>query len=135
MEYVIKEYSVYHESEILKLYKSVGWTAYTDNPEVLKNGFGKSLLTLAAYDKEQLLGIIRTVGDGYTIVFIQDLLILPEYQHMGIGTGLIQAVLKRFSHVRQIQLMTDNTAKTIAFYKTQGLYQMSELGCCGFMKA
>lgn len=30
---IIKEYTVYREDEILKLYASVGWTAYTKDPE------------------------------------------------------------------------------------------------------
>ena len=63
----IRAYQTYNEGEILSLYTSVGWTAYTDHPEVLRKGFDHSLLTLAAYEGEQLLGIIRVVGDGYTI--------------------------------------------------------------------
>lgn len=66
----IREYKTYNEMEILSLYASVGWTAYTDRPEVLRKGFENSMLTLAAYEGDQLLGIIRTVGDGYTIVFV-----------------------------------------------------------------
>ena len=45
----IREYKTYNESEILRLYTSVGWTAYTDQPEALRKGFESSMLTLAAY--------------------------------------------------------------------------------------
>ena len=131
----IREYRTYNETEILPLYESVGWTAYTDQPEVLRKGFERSMLTLAAYEEDQLLGIIRTVGDGYTVVFVQDILVFPEYQRKGIGSALLQAILDRYSHVRQIELATDNTPKTIAFYKSMGFREMSEIGCCGFMKA
>ena len=130
----IKEYRMYNEAEILRLYQSVGWTAYTCHPEVLQKGFENSMLTLAAYEKEQLLGLIRTVGDSNTIVFVQDILVSPEHQQKGIGSALLQAILDRYSHVRQIQLATDNTPKTIAFYKSMGFREMSEIGCCGFMK-
>lgn len=130
----IKKYEFYNESEIIDLYSSVGWTAYTDNPEALKKGFENSLLILAAYENENLMGIIRVVGDGYTIIFIQDILVFPNHQRKGIGTALIQAVLQRYSHVRQIQLATDNTPKTIAFYKSKGFKEISEIGCCAFMK-
>ncbi len=130
----IREYKTYQEDEIQNLYASVGWTAYTDDMEALKNGFANSLLTLAAYNGEKLVGLIRTVGDGHTIVFIQDVLVEPEYQRKGIGSALIQAVLERFHHVRQIELATDNTPKTIAFYKSLGFREMSEVGCCGFTK-
>lgn len=130
----IREYRTYNEAEILPLYASVGWTAYTDHPDVLRKGFANSMLTLAAYEGEQLMGIIRTVGDSHTIVFMQDILVFPEYQRKGVGTALLQAVLDRYSHVRQIELATDNTEKTIAFYRSMGFYEMSEIGCCGFMK-
>lgn len=130
----ICEYKQYDETEILSLYEAVGWTAYTDRPEVLRRGFEHSLLTLAAYDGEQLLGIIRTVGDGHTIVFIQDILVYPEYQRKGVGSALLQAVLARYRHVRQIQLTTDNTPKTIAFYSSQGLRELSAFNCCSFMR-
>lgn len=130
----IREYRIYNEGEILHLYASVGWTAYTDHPEVLRKGFENSMLTLAAYEGEQLLGLIRTVGDGYTIVFVQDILVDPEYQRRGIGTALLRAILDRYSHVRQIELATDHTPKTIAFYKSMGLREMTEIGCCGFMR-
>lgn len=130
----IREYKIYNESEILNLYASVDWTAYTDHPEVLKKGFKNSMLTLAAYEGGQLMGIIRTVGDGNTIVFVQDILVFPQHQHEGVGSALLKAVLDRYSHVRQIELATDNTEKTIAFYKSMGFKEMSEIGCCGFMK-
>ena len=130
----IKEYRAYNEADIMRLYESVGWTAYTDHPEVLRKGFENSMLILTAYEGDQLLGIIRAVGDGYTVVFIQDILVFPEYQRKGIGSALLQAILDRYSHVRQIELATDNTPKTIAFYKSMGFRELSEIDCCCFMK-
>ena len=58
----IREYGRYNEPEILRLYESVGWTAYTSHPEALRKGFEESMLTLAAYESEQLPGIIRMAG-------------------------------------------------------------------------
>ena len=129
----IKEYQKYCEDEILRLYASVGWTAYTERPEALRRGFDSSLLTLAAYEGAELLGLIRVVGDGQTIVFVQDLLVFPEYQRKGIGSALLRAVLKRYENVRQIELATDDTPKTKAFYRSMGFRELSEIGCCGFM--
>lgn len=130
----IRDYESYNEGEILSLYESVGWTAYTDYPEVLCEGFARSLVILGAYEGEKLLGILRAVGDGITIVFVQDLLVLPEYQRKGIGSALLRTLLDRYAQVRQVELATDNDPKTIAFYKTLGFREMSELGCRGFMK-
>lgn len=130
----IREYKTYDETEILGLYASVGWTAYTEQPESLRRGFEASLLVLAAYEDGALVGLIRVVGDGQTIVFVQDILVHPSCQQRGIGTALLKEVLKRYSHVRQIELMTDDTPKTRAFYESVGFRTMASLGCCGFMK-
>ena len=130
----IKEYKNYKEYEILPLYAAVGWRAYTENREALRRGFEHSLLVLAAYEKEELLGVIRAVGDGFTIVFIQDILVYPDRQRQGIGTALLKALLERYPQVRQIELTTDNTPKTIAFYQAMGFREFAEIGCCGFMR-
>lgn len=130
----IREITEYNENEILPLYTAVGWTAYTEKPEALEQGFKHSLLVLAAYEKDELLGILRAVGDGHTIVFIQDILVYPDRQRQGIGSALLKALLERYPAVRQIELVTDNTPGTVAFYKAMGFSEFSELGCCGFMK-
>ena len=129
-----REYTEYREEEILRLYTAVGWTAYTDNPRALEQGFRQSLLVLAAYEGDELIGLIRAVGDGSTIVFIQDILVDPAHQRQGIATALVRAVLARYPDVRQVELVTDNTPKTIAFYKSLGFTEFSEIGCCGFMR-
>ena len=56
-------------------------------------------------------------------------------QRKGIGTALLQDVLKRYADVRQIELVTDNTEKTVAFYKSLGFKELTEIGCCGFMRS
>ena len=130
----IREYKNYKEAEILQLYTEVGWTAYTENMPLLEQGYKNSLLVLAAYENDKLLGIIRVVGDGFTIVFIQDILVFPGEQRKGVGTALLKAVLDRYPDVRQIELTTDNTPETVAFYKSSGFSEFSEIGCCGFMR-
>ena len=130
----ITEYTEYNEAEILRLYASVGWIAYTEAPDVLRRGFAQSLLTLAAWEDKTLQGLVRVVGDGMTIVYVQDLLVRPEAQRKGVGSALLHAVLERYAAVRQIVLVTDNTPETRAFYQSIGLQELSALGCCGFMK-
>ena len=120
MNTVIKEYTYYLEDELLALYRSVGWSAYYQQPETLRRAFEKSLSVLAAYADGELAGILRAVGDGETVVFIQDILVKPEYQRKGIGTYLIARLLEQYKHVRQLHLMTDDLPETVAFYKAVG---------------
>lgn len=134
MEFSIKEYGEYNEKEILNLYQSVGWTNYVNNPAMLKNAYANSLKILGAYENEKLLGIIRVVGDSYSIVFIQDILVLPEYQRHGIGTALLKKILDIYQNVYQKSLLTDNTEKTIRFYKSVGLEMDTDIECRAFTK-
>ena len=106
----IEEYTTYQESEVLALYGSVGWTAYTEQPEALRRGFAGSLLTLASRENGTLVGLLRAVGDGCTVVLVQDLLVRPDHQRRGIGTALMQAALERFRSVRQVQLLCSKGA-------------------------
>lgn len=131
----IKEYTEFKADEILRLYTQVGWTAYTENMPALEQGYKNSLFVLAAYENAELLGIVRVVGDGATIILVQDILVYPQKQRQGIGTSLLKAVLERYADVRQIQLVTDNTPKTVAFYQSLGFVELEKLGCCGFMRA
>ena len=131
----IAEYTDHNEREILRLYSAVGWTAYTRDPEALKRGFSNSLLVLAAYEGDELVGLLRAVGDGATIVFIQDFLVFPDRQRRGVGTALVRELFARFPNVRQIELAADIDPKLDAFYSSLGFREFSSLGCRGFMKA
>ena len=74
------------------------------------------------------------MGDGHTIIFVQDILVRPDYQRQGIGSALLRAVLERYADVRQIELVTDNTPETRVFYQSAGFQELPEIDCCGFMK-
>lgn len=132
MEFSIKEYETYNELEILNLYESVGWINYTNNPKMLENAFVNSLKILGAYEDEKLIGIIRVVGDGHSVVFIQDLLVYPEDQRQGIGTALLKQILLDYKNVYQKHLLTENTEKTIQFYKSLGFTMDTDMECRAF---
>lgn len=130
----IKEYIGFVKDEIINLYASVGWRNYTDHPDMLGRAYLHSLCILGAYESDLLIGIIRAVGDGASILFIQDMIVHPDYQRRGIGTALLKEIMERYSEVYQMELITDNTEKTIAFYKSVGFALAEEYGCTGFLK-
>ena len=130
----IKKYENFHLEEIINLYQSVGWTNYLERINILEEAYANSLCVLGAYDSDRLVGIIRAVGDGQTIVFVQDIIVLPEYQRKGIGTKLLKAVMDKYHDVYQMELLTDNTVKTKAFYRSVGFAASDDVGCVAFIK-
>ena len=120
--------------EILPLYEAVGWTNYSTNPTMLKNALEHSLFLISARDEEgKLIGFLRAVGDGYSIVYIQDIIVLPEYHRQGIGTQLLRQTMEHFNEVYQMILTTDSELKTVAFYEANGFTALSKVGCTSFM--
>lgn len=57
------------------------------------------------------------ISDDHSIAYVQDILVHPTYQGKNIGSTLLEMVKKRFSHVRQVILMTETSIKTIKFYE------------------
>ena len=129
----IKVYEKFDFDQIYELYNSVGWTNYTDNPQMLKGSYENALKVLGAFENEKLVGIIKAVGDNYSILYIQDIIVHPVYQRQGIGTALLKEMVNIYSHVYQKVLITDNTEKTLNFYKNYGFTDLAEIGCRGFM--
>mgnify|MGYP003308183139 FL=1 len=102
--------------------------------DLLREAYAGSLLILAAYDEERLCGIVRGVGDGVSVLYIQDLLVLPEYQRRGIGSKLLEQMLGAFPDVNQTVLLADDTASAAAFYEKVGFRKVNEAGCCSFIR-
>ncbi|HFR3740914.1 TPA: GNAT family N-acetyltransferase, partial [Streptococcus suis] len=114
---------------VLDVYASVGWTGYTSRPEMLEKALEHSLLVLATFDGDRLVGLLRAVGDGHSIVFIQDILVLPTYQRRGIGRQLLEQAVTHFPGIYQLHLLTDNTEKTRSFYEAIGFTAVDSLDC------
>lgn len=134
MNLTIKENPGPDADELLALYASVGWTNYTARPDMLHAAYEHSLFVLGAYDENKLIGILRAVGDGYSIVFAQDLLVDPAYQRRGVGTALLKTAMERCRSVYQFELLTDDTEKNVAFYRSLGLTDAAALGCKAFVR-
>jgi len=123
---IIKEDIIPEVEELLNLYNDVQWLAYTDDSARLKNAMDNSLKVWTCWDDDKLVGLARVVGDGYTIIYIQDILVLESYQGQGIGSKFLKLILEMYKSVRQIVLMTDETDKTIKFYQKNGLVNASD---------
>ena len=102
------------------LYNDAGWSSYTRNLVSLQKSIQNSQDVITAWDKEQLLGLIRTIGDTETILYIQDILVLSAYKRQGIGRRLIEEVLALNQNCRQIVLLTEDSDETRGFYEALG---------------
>lgn len=122
------------KSDLEKLYSSVGWAAYTKNLDVLEQAINHSLQVISAWDEDELVGLIRVIGDGFTIIYIQDILVHPSYQDKKIGTELMTKVLNSYPEVRQKALLTEDAPDVRHFYEKFGFTSYDKGGAVAFYK-
>ena len=127
----IKKQEIVKLEDVLHLYQAVGWTNYTHQPEMLEQALSHSLVIYVALDGDAVVGLIRLVGDGFSSVFVQDLIVLPIYQRQGIGSALMKEALEDYKDAYQVQLVTDQTERTLEFYRSMGFETLSTYDCTG----
>lgn len=103
--------------QVEKLYNDVEWYAYTKDLEVLQQALSHSLEVISAWNGDKLVGLIRAVGDGLTILYIQDILVLKAYQNQGIATQLMEQMMEKYKNVRQKVLLTEEAPDVRHFYE------------------
>ena len=129
---ITKERSVSID-DVLHLYQAVGWTNYTNQPQMLSQSLTHSLAIYLARDGEKIVGLVRLVGDGFSSVFVQDLIVLPSYQRQGIGSSMMKEALADYKGAYQVQLATEETGKTLGFYRSLGFETLSTYDCTGMI--
>ena len=117
---ITKETSV-SINDVLHLYQAVGWTNYTNQPQMLEKSLAHSLAIYVARDGEKIVGLVRLVGDGFSSVFVQDLIVLPSYQRQGIGSNLMKEALGDYKDAYQVQLVTEETEKKLGILSFTGV--------------
>ena len=129
----IRKQEIVKLEDVLHLYQAVGWTNYTNQPQMLEQALSHSLVIYLALDGDTVVGLIRLVGDGFSSVFVQDLIVLPNYQRQGIGSALMKEALEDFKEAYQVQLATEQTEKNVGFYRSMGFETLSTYDCTGMI--
>ncbi|ALB28221.1 GNAT family acetyltransferase [Companilactobacillus heilongjiangensis] len=120
--------------DLKQLYSSVKWFAYTHDLETLQKAINNSLLVITAWNDDQLVGLIRVVGDGYTILYIQDILVHPDFQNKNIGTKLMTMTLTKYKNIRQKVLLTEEAPNVRHFYEKFGFVSGDKGSTVAFYK-
>ncbi|WP_293696445.1 GNAT family N-acetyltransferase [uncultured Agrococcus sp.] len=113
-------------AELVELYDSVGWSAYTRDPARLMASIEGSSFVLVARRSDALIGLIRVISDGHTIAYVQDILVRAEDQNSGVGSRMLRQVLEHYRHVRQVVLLTDTEEAQRAFYERHGFTEVHD---------
>ncbi len=113
--------------EILALYRLAGWWSAIDQADdmrlisgIIKNSF----CFVTAKDKGKIIGIGRSISDGISDAYIQDVTVHPDYRGRGIGKGIINTILVflKANSLQWIGLISEPGYET--FYQALGFEVM-----------
>lgn len=78
-------------AEFKQLRAAVGWRNASD--EAIARGLPNTLFAVCLMRGDQVIGMGRVVGDGGIYHYIQDIVVLPDYQGQGLGRRIMQAIM------------------------------------------
>jgi GNAT superfamily N-acetyltransferase len=107
--------------QLVALYRANNWSS-AEKPARLKQALAHSHSVVSAWRGRQLVGLGNAISDGHLVVYYPHLLVHPDYQGRGIGTGIMQRLKKKYGGFHQHVLIADGRA--IEFYRK-----------CGFTRA
>jgi aralkylamine N-acetyltransferase len=85
------------ETEIADLYRAGGWWKEAYDQNELRHLMRGSFLFAVAVDQktDRAVGMGRIISDGVSDGYLQDLVVLPEYQKTGIGSQIVTTLVTK----------------------------------------
>jgi ribosomal protein S18 acetylase RimI-like enzyme len=106
--------------EYQRLRRAVGWQDV--GTEAIETGLQNSLFSVCVVLKNEVVGCGRVIGDKGIYFYVQDIIVLPEFQGKGIGSRIMDAIMEYLeAHARDgafIGLMAANGVSK--FYERYG---------------
>jgi len=122
MKYLIESRKI-KVDEFQQIRKTTGWVMLEDS--VVERGLERDLHSVCVSDNGKLIGVGRVIGDGAMYFYIQDIIVIPEYQKKGIGRLIMENIedfiQKKAFNNSFIGLMAANGVK--GFYTRYGFVE------------
>lgn len=83
-----------------QLTEAVGWRRREN--VIVEEALKHTLYSVCAYDEDKLIGYGRIIGDKTIFLHIHDVMVRPDYQGIGIGTGIMNKILDKVNEYRRV---------------------------------
>lgn len=82
------------------LTNTVGWGTREDN--IVEIALSNSIYSICAYENDKIIGYGRIIGDKTIFLYIQDIMVIPEYQNKEVGTNIMKNILDKINGLKKI---------------------------------
>ncbi|MDO9538552.1 MAG: GNAT family N-acetyltransferase [Methanocalculus sp.] len=115
-------------NDIVKLYKSAGWWKDEWNQSVIPALIRGSHRFVVAIDEitGSAIGMGRTISDGVSDAYIQDVVVLKEYRRCYIGIQIVELLTRLCAEDGIIWIGLISEPGTLPFYKKIGFEPMEQ---------
>ena len=86
--------------EFNQLTEAVGWGRCEN--AIVEEALKYTLYSVCVYDEDKLIGYGRIIGDKTIFLHIHDVMVRPDYQGIGIGTGIMNTILDKVNEYRRV---------------------------------
>ncbi len=112
------------------LYDSVGWGAY--DSKITKIALDNTFYSISVYENNQIIGYGRMVGDTICFLYIQDIMVMPEYQGKKIGTLVMNKLLDKVKEIKKenpdLRVYVGASKNREKFYEKFGFVKRTDAG-------
>ena len=116
--------------EFNTLTDSVGWGC--TNREIVEKALKNTVYSICAYDDNKIIGFGRLIGDTAMFLYIQDIMVLPEYQRQQVGSSIMKYLINKVDEFKKdnldIRTYLGASKGKDAFYKKFGFVTREEAG-------
>lgn len=81
------------------LYDKVGWGHW--NEKISQKALDNTFYSVTVYDNEKVIGYGRIIGDTICFLYIQDIMVITEYQSNKIGTMIMNKLLDKINDIKK----------------------------------
>ena len=78
----------------------VGWG--TRDTEIVEEALNNTLFSVSIYDDNKIIGYGRIIGDKTIFLYIQDIMVIPEYQGQKVGTKIMNSLLTKVDEYKKV---------------------------------
>lgn len=112
----IEAYAPHHSVGIARLCGELGWSSYSDPPDVAARGCTAPgvIVRVAVEDDGRVLGFAQVMGDGVVQSFLAQLAVNASHRRQGLARTLVEAAFAA-TGTERMDLLTDDAEE---FYRS-----------------
>lgn len=92
--------NVNNVEEFNYLYDAVGWGHYEE--AISQIALDNTFYSVSIYDDDKIIGYGRLVGDQICFIYVQDVMVVPEYQGQKIGTYIMKILEDKINEIKAV---------------------------------